>query len=164
MNIDTYQQIAIGVCARLADKKPFSVVLTSSSEKVSCAPIGKELAKAFASLKLSTAVVDAAGDGSKLGEGKAVSSGVTEHPLLPGDAPLTLEQAKALCSALNGSYDAAIIVTGPLKTADTAMLFTAAAGNVIFAEKKKVSRTDQIDAAMDAAKTLGAFPVGFILE
>lgn len=164
MNIDTYQKIAIGVCARLEGKKPFSLVLTSSDDKVACLPVGEGVAKALSSIQYKTVLVDATKDGSKLTEPKAEAWGISCTSLIPGDAALSLEQARAIVDQLNSSYDAAVIVTRPLAASDTAMLLTTAAGNVVFTERRKVSRTDRIDAAMDAARTLGALPVGFIVE
>ena len=164
MNIDTYQKIAVGVSARLEGKKPFSLVLTSSDDRVACLPVGEGVAKALAAMSYKTVLVDATEDGSGLAEPKAEAYGISTASLIPGGAPLSLAQARALVAQLNSSFDAAVIVTRPLASSDTAMLLAAAAGSVVFTERKKVSRTDRIDAAMDAARTLGALPVGFIVE
>lgn len=165
MTLDSCKKIAVELTAAEKTGAPLVLVLTSSSPKVDCLPAAKRLQEAFASLRLSSCLLDGR-------EEATASLAAKAKELLPdggwnadGEQPvLSTGEAASLVSALKAAYGVTLLVTKPLAESECAMLLASAAGNVLLLEEKKLSRTDEIDTTLEIIKNLQARPLGFVLQ
>jgi hypothetical protein len=155
MSLDFYREAAISAAAQIGEF-PAVIALTTSNSALSTAEHAAGLAAAFVSLKYKTAVASPADTPIPLRKEDEVQA-----LLLP--AAVSPAEAERAVAAFSAERDVTLLVLPPLRESETAMLYASACKKVILFEKKKSSRTDQIDAVMESLAALSAKPLGFIL-
>ena len=144
MSLDAARKIAVEALAQIENRTPAVFVLTSSRAGADCRAAAKTLADAFAA---------AAG-----------SAAVGKTPIGGADAPLTAAAAEQAVAALRKAQAVTVLPLPCLREDGDAMLLTAAAKHVLLLEQRGLSRTDEIDEALELIRNLGARAVGFVLE
>ena len=164
MRYDAYVNTALAAMAKLPDSKPQVFVLTSSHADVDLLPTAEGLAAAYSMLGKKTLIADLRSDGLTLGEIRQKQGFFfTALTLVQGEAPPTAETMGALVEKLQADYSTVLLVTSPVLESMAAMAAVRAASGVLMAEKRNLSRRDEIEKALEAIRNLEGNPVGFLL-
>ncbi|MEG0692311.1 MAG: hypothetical protein RR444_04440 [Oscillospiraceae bacterium] len=167
MSYDLYKKVGIEILASLQNKENAVVAISTSNESVDTYAVARELADAFVLMNLSATVVNAKVDGSDAilnSQPKKINDKLFEVLFEKTNGQkMTSLLAKRVLDEIKELADVTIIALDELTNSAPAMMLSSCCDGVVLAERKNVSRTDNIDKTVQIITNICVKPLGFIL-